>query len=496
MRTVLVRYPQFCVVILIMVTSLIFISGIRYYAEEAKRQVAYDKAEAILEAIIGLHTYYSNTIVPRIEANGGVFEMRFHNNLESFPYPAGVAADFGSSLQAINPDMDTSIYSNDPFPIREDRVLDEFERESLAALERNPEEDYAQFVIKDGVELIRYARAMHMDADCVACHNRPEFEFEGRWEVDQFRGARQVSLPIPIMTPIVDAATNVSLVVAVIASIVGGLIALPVVNGLNQSLAATRALAEERKDLAATLDQKNKNLEAQRRSRSQLIAGISHDLRSPLSAILGFSDILRGRVPGANKPEMRATYAEYINESGHHLQGLIEQILEVSANEAHDWKPRDVEIDLPTLIQSVRPILESSLSAAGMSLSTSIGSTLPLLRADDRAVRRLLTNLADNAAKYSGGSTMTIEATLDGSNRITITLLDDGTGIDTAKLSACRQLGETTDIAFDQQESGLGLGLWLVDLLMMAHGGEAHLDQAPYGHGLAVSLVFPSDRTI
>jgi hypothetical protein len=71
-----------------LVTSLIFISGIRYYAEEAKRQVAYDKAEAILESIIGLHTYYSNTIVPRIQANGGVFEMRFHDNPESFPYPA------------------------------------------------------------------------------------------------------------------------------------------------------------------------------------------------------------------------------------------------------------------------------------------------------------------------------------------------------------------------------------------------------------------------
>jgi signal transduction histidine kinase len=392
--------------------------------------------------------------------------------------------------------MDTSIYSNDPFPIREDRVLDEFERESLAVLERKPEEDFAQFIVKDGVELIRYARAMHMEEDCVACHNQPEFEFDGLWEIGQFRGARQVSLPIPIMAPIVDAATTVSLVVAVIASIVGGLIVLPVVRSLNQSLADTRSLAEERKDLAADLDQKNKTLEAQRQSRSQLIAGISHDLRSPLNAILGFSDILHGLVPGANKPEMRATYAEHINESGRYLQGLIEQILEISANEARDWKPRDVEIDMTTLVHSVRPILESSLSAAEMTLETRIEDNLPLLRADDRAVRRLLTNLVDNAAKYSRGSTMTIEVSRDESNCITISLLDDGTGIDAAKLSACRELGETTDNAFDQQESGLGLGLWLVDLLMTAHGGVANLDQAPNGHGLAVSLVFPSDRTI
>ncbi|MGY8997026.1 MAG: sensor histidine kinase, partial [Alphaproteobacteria bacterium] len=303
-------------------------------------------------------------------------------------------------------------------------------------------------------------------------------------------------LPIPIMAPIVDAATTVSLVVAVIASIVGGLIVLPVVRSLNQSLADTRSLAEERKDLAADLDQKNKTLEAQRQSRSQLIAGISHDLRSPLNAILGFSDILHGLVPGANKPEMRATYAEHINESGRYLQGLIEQILEISANEARDWKPRDVEIDMTTLVHSVRPILESSLSAAEMTLETRIEDNLPLLRADDRAVRRLLTNLVDNAAKYSRGSTMTIEVSRDESNCITISLLDDGTGIDAAKLSACRELGETTDNAFDQQESGLGLGLWLVDLLMTAHGGVANLDQAPNGHGLAVSLVFPSDRTI
>ena len=128
----------------------------------------------------------------------------------------------------------------------------------------------------------------------------------------------------------------------------------------------------------------------------------------------------------------------------HHLQGLIEQILEISTNEARDWKPSDVEIDLASLLRSVQPILEFSLAAAGMALQVKVADGLPQLRADDRAVRRLLTNLMDSAAKYSG----------------------------------------------------LGLGLWLVNLLMSAHGGTAHFEKTPSGHDLTVSLEFPPEQTV
>lgn len=496
MRGFFVRYPHACVVVLILATMLIYVGGVRYYAEEAKKQAAYDKARALLESILSLHQYYSKSIVPRIKASGGTFDMHFQDNPASFPFPGAVSIDFGNALRDVNPNMDTKIFSNYPFPIRKDRTLDQFEMDALAFLKSNPDQDFTRFEIRNGVETVRHAIAMYMREDCVECHNRPAFQFQGKWKVGDFRGARQVTLPVPDVTPIVDAATVTAVIVAIIAAVLGGLLVLPVVSNLNRSLLETSELAVERERLADTLDRKNATLESEMRSKSQLIAGLSHDLRSPINAIIGFSSMLRERLVDPNDQAKQTDYATYINDSGRHLQGLIEQILEVSTVEAGAWHPQDTNVDLGLLLTSVRPILEVALSSTDMQLDIRFPPNLPKLRADERAITRLLTNLVDNAARYSDGTNVFVEALFDEDNGVSVTVTDDGSGIDPEMLEEMRRLGTTSAGENDLSRDSTGLGLWLVDLLMAAHDGKATYENSGPNGGLRATLVFSRERSL
>jgi signal transduction histidine kinase len=496
MRGFFVRYPHACVVVLILATMLIYVGGVRYYAEEAKKQAAYDKARALLESILSLHQYYSKSIVPRIKASGGTFDMHFQDNPASFPFPGAVSIDFGNALRDVNPNMDTKIFSNYPFPIRKDRTLDQFEIDALVFLKNNPDQGFTRFEIRNGIETVRYAIAMHMRKDCVECHNRPAFQFQGKWKVGDFRGARQVTLPVPDVTPIIDEATVTAVIVAIVAAMLGGLLVLPVVSSLNRSLLETGDLAVERERLVETLDQKNATLESEMRSKAQLIAGLSHDLRSPVNAIIGFSSMLRDHLVDPNDLDKRTDYATYINDSGRHLQGLIEQILEVSTVEAGTWHPQDTDVDLGLLMGSIRPILEAASSSTNLKLEIRFPPDLPTLRADERAITRLLTNLVDNAARYSEGTTIFVEAFSNVSGGISVTVTDDGSGIDPDKLEEMRQLGSTSAGVNDLSRDSMGLGLWLVDLLMAAHGGKATYENSGPNGGLRATLVFSRERSL
>ncbi len=336
--------------------------------------------------------------------------------------------------------------------------------------------------------MIRYARAMAMRQDCVECHNRPEFLFQGRWKVGDFRGARQVSVPVLDVAPIIDAATITAVVIAILVSVLGGFFVLPVVDNLQKSMIREKSLAE-------SLHQQNASLENANRAKSQMIAGLSHDLRTPLNAVIGLSGLMKNSRPIETEHTERETYPAIIHDSGQHLLALIEQILEISSLEGKSWEPQETHIDLESLLHSICPVFDLTLASANMTLDCQQDGPLPILFADERAIRRLVTNLVDNAIRYSGGNSIKILGSTSASGGVVISVVDDGVGMDLDQIHEMKQYGETSSSPSDSPQGNLGLGLWLVDLLMKAHGGAAEYCHST-GGGLTVTLSFPPERSL
>jgi hypothetical protein len=366
MRDLASRYPHVCVIVLILTTLAGYVGGVRYYAEEARKQAAFDQARIFLDSIIGFHQYYSKAIVPRIKASGGRFQLDFLEDPESFPFPASVLVEFGKALQAVNPKLDTKLYSNFPFPVQDPQKLHPFEQVSLAVLLASPEEDFAQFEIRNGIETIRYARTMVMRQGCVDCHSRPEFGFQGKWKVGDVRGARQVSIPVSNVEPILDMATIAAMFIAVFATITGWFVVQPVVGRLRRSLSESETLAAEKRELAKALNLKNAALQSTIQANKRLLAGVSHDPQTP---IVGNSHLSGSASVNPETQPQQETDGAYTPDSNLHLSSSIGELHEIPMGEEGDWQPDEKLIDLPKFLKSIRPMLQASLADVSITLS-------------------------------------------------------------------------------------------------------------------------------
>jgi signal transduction histidine kinase len=486
---IVVRYPHVTVCLLIALTMSGFVLGMRYYADESRKQTAYATAKSFEQSISALHLYYSKEIVSRARNAGVELSADFTRFKDKLPFPATLSTEFGSALRDLHPDFSTNLYSHAPFPNRQNRVLDEFEEASLSYLENNPGKEYFRIQTIDGRDVVRFARSMDMKSDCVDCHNRPENGFERKWKVGDMRGARQVSMPVPDLAPIMERATMAAIFLAIIASLLGGALIWPVMSRLQTTVSRAESLAE-------ALNAKNVALVHASEVKSQFLAGISHDLRTPLNAIVGFAQVLRDDSLGSGEDERTKSYAGFIHESGIHLQGVIEQLLDVSNVDAGKWTMVEENILPRDLIQSIRPMLEAVLAKSGMRLELWIDEEDLAFRADSRALRRILTNLVDNAAKYSKGTIVRVGVERNGGGQVVLSVSDDGVGIAPEAREGVRKLGGRAQDMRLATNLGMGMGLWLVEMLASMHDAPIEISSAPGLGGCRVSIAFPKTRVV
>jgi two-component system cell cycle sensor histidine kinase PleC len=242
------------------------------------------------------------------------------------------------------------------------------------------------------------------------------------------------------------------------------------------------------------LDAKHAALQSAYLSKNRLFAGVSHDLASPLNAILGFSEILKGGDSKKPKNFDVSQYATYIHQSGQQLTDLVQQILEISTIEEGMWKPEDEPIHLNTLLNELTPVLCETLSQAGMALRVDVPVSLPNLIADQLALKRVLTNLVTNCTKYSGGHTVTIAAAKTDAGNLVVSVADDGKGIPKDKIQVLREFRVRAESGSTASTEGLGIGLWLVDTLMEAHDAIVKFEETPTTGGLTVTIEFSAMR--
>jgi signal transduction histidine kinase len=452
------RHPQIVVVTLVAIIAVGFIGGARHYAEKARLQAAYDTAKSFEDSIIALHQYYSKVIVPRARAIGAEFAIDFEKYPHKFPFPATVSSKFGDALRSINPSLSTSLYSLAPFPNVKGRLLDQFEKESLDYLQANPTSDYFRIENINGKEFVRYARAMTMKQDCVDCHNRPEFGFEGRWKVGDFRGARQVSLPVPELAPIIDQATYSAVILAIVSAVLGGFMIWPVVGNLHRNLLHTQELARDLEISNSELGVANAELKEANRVKTTFFSIIAHDLRSPFTTRPGMTRLMVHENNKMDKDDL-VEFANHVNDEGNRVFNLLQNLLEWSQVQMSGATYDPHIVNLNELTQESIEILNPVAREKAISIENQIGETTAY--ADKNMIMMVIRNLIGNALKFTptGGSITISSHPRD--NEIQLSVIDTGIGMtaDDVALLFDGQYGVSKIGTAGEQGSGLGLQL-------------------------------------
>lgn len=225
-------------------------------------------------------------------------------------------------------------------------------------------------------------------------------------------------------------------------------------------------------------------------AKSEFLATMSHEFRTPLNAILGFSELLRSEYLG---PLGHGTYSEYAGDifrSGEQMLSLVNDMLDIAAIEAGKRTFARQEIDIEDVVHTSIKSVEKIAYDGGITLITDIQQQMPEVLADRRSIVQILHNLLSNAVKFTpSGGKITVSARLN-ANNLAISVADTGIGIPDEHIA-------TVTDPFFQMESdphiaklGTGLGLSIVKSLVEASKGTLKLESAPEA-GTIVTFTLP-----
>ena len=227
-------------------------------------------------------------------------------------------------------------------------------------------------------------------------------------------------------------------------------------------------------------------------AKSRFLAHMSHEFRTPLNAIMGFSEIIKNRVLGGTVSPDYVGYAAHIHRSGEHLLHIVNEILDTAKIESGGQPPlQQQEIDIRTVILGATSFIEGLAAEKEIKLRVAMPGELPAISGDERLSRQVLINLLSNAVKFSpAGGEIVVSARHTAEAGVTIAVSDHGPGIDSALL---RRLGEPFlqgNPALSHSGQGTGLGLSICNRYMDLLGGELKVESV-VGNGTTATIRFP-----
>ncbi len=267
----------------------------------------------------------------------------------------------------------------------------------------------------------------------------------------------------------------------------GGPLLTPDQRRLLDALAGQAALAIERVFLAEDVERSRRDAEADR-LRQALLSSISHDLRTPLAAILGAVGTLRGYGTGldaATRDELLAT----TEAEAERLNRFINNLLDMTRLEAGAIRPATVPTDPDEIVGSLAERVAGVVS--GHRFVVDVAPRLPMVAVDPVLIEQALFNLVDNAAKYApAGTTITLSARREG-DTVALAVLDEGPGLGAEELERVFDKFYRVEKG-DSVRAGTGLGLSISRGFVEAMGGSLSAAPRPDRSGLAFTIRLPA----
>ncbi|MEI9989966.1 MAG: PAS-domain containing protein [Rhizomicrobium sp.] len=261
-----------------------------------------------------------------------------------------------------------------------------------------------------------------------------------------------------------------------------------------------KALAETRAELATSREQATYLADLTRRldaaaasadtTKKTLLRTMSHELKTPLNAIIGFSDLLNQMAERFDTAQVRE-YASLIHAGGHNLLRLINHILDLTKVAAGRFEKRPVRIDAGGALWIAKDERAERAAAKGLAIDADACPVGLIVEVDENAFNQMVGQLLDNAIAFTqeGGRIVLAAKALGG--RVRLSVCDNGPGVaaeDLARiLEPFEQVGRTTT----DHAHGAGLGLTLVKAFAELHGGGLAIESAP-GQGFTATIDLPA----
>ncbi len=232
--------------------------------------------------------------------------------------------------------------------------------------------------------------------------------------------------------------------------------------------------------------------DARSRAKTELLAQVSHEMRTPMNAVLGFSDIL-ARSP--LKPD-QAHYVEVLGHAGRQVFALINDLLDNARIESGRLELASHPFNLVDLVELQLELLRSRAQSQGLWLRVFARTEATgWVLGDQQRVAQIVTNLVGNAIKFTRSGGVTVELSRDGEGMVLISVQDTGIGIAPDKLERIFQPFAQADAAIAQEFGGTGLGLAITRSLARLMGGDVGVQSRPgEGSRFEVRLDLPDSQ--
>jgi GAF domain-containing protein len=262
----------------------------------------------------------------------------------------------------------------------------------------------------------------------------------------------------------------------------------PEVVELLKTFATQSALAIQNARLFREVEEKGRQLAIASQHKSQFLANMSHELRTPLNAVLGYTELILDNTFG-DVPEQIRDSLERARNSGQHLLGLINDVLDLSKIEAGQLTLSVADYAMEEVTHAVATGVESLAAEKKLALRVSVPPDLPPGRGDSRRIAQVLLNLVGNALKFTESGEVRVEVTVsDGA--FVVSVADTGPGISEADQAKIFEEFQQVDSSTTRKKGGTGLGLAIAKRIVELHGGRIWVEST-LGRGSTFRFALP-----